>query len=124
MWRIRLVTAAGFLADRLADLLLEAAALLLVFVPLELWDKRTDHAKLIIEMLYLTLAAFSGGITFRLLGRAAYRVKDDLEGKGGSKASPRSSKPRAHRNRAGAGISGGMGGVQRADPDQEGGTTS
>ena len=81
------VLAIGYLAHKIADLSLECAALLAIFVPLELWDRRPDHGALLQEAARLTGYAFALGIAAQIVGIFAYRIKDDLEGKRGTKAS-------------------------------------
>ena len=76
---INTLAVVGFIAHQLGELFQEVAALVFIFVPLELWDKR-GHDGLIKWTLLGTLAAFCTGLLFRGMSVAAHRLKKDLEG--------------------------------------------
>lgn len=76
---VTILTLLGFVSHQIGELFQEVAALVFIFVPLELWDKR-GHDGLIKWTLFGTLLSFITGVLFRGASAAIYRLKKDLEG--------------------------------------------
>jgi hypothetical protein len=82
---INALTAVGFVGRKIGELFQEAAALIFIFVPLELWDKtRMTHNVLVERTLAGTAIFFTVGLLFHFGSVKAYRYKKDLEGVNGN----------------------------------------
>jgi len=86
VWAPLILAALGAGAEMLGDALRELAALVVVFVPLELWKTQqgNDFHDLMRSTIEAAVSLFLLGMFSKYVSMSLYRMKRDLEGKDGN----------------------------------------